>query len=108
MIERRSCVANASNNYHCKKLWTMESYDENTYVAGIEDYTVMVVSSYYRRGMHGTSTNHQGFYYECRDPKTDKIIGTSKCKNEELLIKKIECLPFLNCDYKSVRHPPRG
>ena len=34
--------------------------------------------------------------------KTNTIIGTDKCKYEELRIVKISCLPFLDCGFKSV------
>merc|ERR1740130_434227 len=86
----------------------MEENEENTYVADIEDYTVMIVSSYQRGKLSGTSTDHQGFYYECRDKDSDKIIATSKCKHEELQIVKINCLPFLDCGFKAMVKPPRS
>jgi len=108
MVETKVCTPSASNDYKCDKLWKMKSNDENTYVADIEDYTVMVVSSYHRGSISGTSTDHQGFYYECRDKETDKIIGTSKCKAEELKVVKIDCLPFLDCGFKATYKPPRS
>jgi len=108
MVEEKHCTPDASNGYKCDKLWMMKENNENTYVADIEDYTVMVVSSYHRASISGTSTDHQGFYYECRDKETGKIIGTQNCKQEELKIVKVECLPFLDCGYKSVGKPPRS
>lgn len=99
MVERRNCVPSEANNWSCKKLWKMESNEQNTYVADIEDYTIMLVSSYYRRGIKGTSTKHQGAYYECRDPKSGQVIGTEKCKKEDLQIRPINCLKGVRCAF---------
>jgi len=107
MVETRHCKPSKANGFKCNKMWMMKENNENTYVAAIEDYTVMVVSSYYRGGLSGSSTDHQGFYYECRDKDTKKIIATTKCKHEELEIVKIECLPFLDCGYHAMANPPR-
>jgi len=108
MKEAKHCTPNRANGYKCKKMWMMKEYDENTYVADIEDYTVMVVSSYYRGDLNGTSTDLQGFYFECRDKGTNKIVATTDCKEDELKVVKIDCLPFLDCGYKAVREPPRS
>lgn len=108
MVEKKTCKPGPSNGYSCKKMWTMEENQANTYVADIEDYTVMIVSSYYRGKLVGTSSAHQGFYYECRDKETGKVIATSKCKQAELKVVPIKCLPFLDCGYKSMKEPPRA
>lgn len=108
MTETKHCTPKASNGFKCSKMWMMRENQENTYVADIEDYTVMIVSSYYRGQLSGTSTDHQGFYYECRDPETNKVIGTSKCKHEQLKVVKIDCLPFLDCGFKAAVEPPRS
>mmetsp|Transcript_21239 Transcript_21239/g.40615 ORF Transcript_21239/g.40615 Transcript_21239/m.40615 type:complete len:449 (-) Transcript_21239:64-1410(-) len=106
MVEEHTCEPSPSNNYSCKKMWTMVQHDEDVYVADIEDFTLMLVSSYYRAGIRGTSTDHQGFYYECKNKTSGKTIGTSECKQEELDIVPIKCIPGLKCKYKAQGKPP--
>eukprot|EP00927_Polykrikos_kofoidii_P057628 TRINITY_DN51785_c0_g1_i1.p1 TRINITY_DN51785_c0_g1~~TRINITY_DN51785_c0_g1_i1.p1 ORF type:complete len:476 (+),score=59.48 TRINITY_DN51785_c0_g1_i1:79-1506(+) len=109
ITETRNCRASADNGYHCKKLWTAEDSYTN-YVADIEDFTVMVVSTYHRGNFIGNSLNHQGFYYECRDPETHKVLRTDPCEGE-LRVRPIHCLEAFGkdgCGFKTSRLPPRS
>lgn len=106
MTEERTCDPGPDNGYSCTKAWTMTEHHENTYVADIEDYTVMMVSTYYRDEIRNSSLAHQGFYYECRDTKSGKIIATEPCHGE-LNVVPIQCLPGLDCGYSQMDDPPR-
>jgi hypothetical protein len=70
-------------------------------VANIEDYTVLVESSYTREGIRGTSHDHRGWYYECVQPATNKTLQTHPCHGE-LYVKPINCHPDLKCPFNKV------
>lgn len=107
VMQKNECFPGKDNKYSCKRFWSTSEDHKNTYVAGIEDYTVLLYSSYSRRGIQGISQNQQGFYYECIDPSTKKTIRTYPCHGD-LIIQPIECLAGQNCrfDIKTQEAPP--
>lgn len=76
---------------HCSKLWKSAESKNKTYVAGIEDYTLKIVSSYLRKGIHGHSFQHTGYYYECRSA-SGKVVKTDPCEGT-LTMQEIKCFP---------------
>jgi len=99
-VEQGRGCSRESKTTNCTKLWKTEKRHEHTFIAGIESYTVMLVSSYFRNGIRGMSSSHQGFYYECTDPTTGKVIKTEPCKGQ-MSVRAIDCLPGLQCHFKT-------
>lgn len=104
LVEKRNCTPTDS---HCRKMWRTEVEKENTYVADVEDYTILIVSTYFRKAFRNTSTMHQGFYYECRDTETNEVLKTDPCHGE-LSVRPINCLPGLPCKFERIGEPPRN
>jgi len=103
-IEKQACEPTAENQFSCDKSYKIEEMKDNVYVADIEDYTMLFVHSYFRGDIMGNSLYHQGYFEECRDPKTDKIIATRPCKGK-LSLRPIHCITG-DCLYDARAAPP--
>jgi len=88
----------------CSKMWRGVNQYPNTFVAGIEDYTLLFRSSYMRKGIRGHSESHVGYYYRCTDP-SGKVLRTDPCEGK-LSLEEIKCLPGLQCGRKTRSPPP--
>jgi len=78
-LEKQGCSPGPENGHSCDKAYEVEVMKENIYVADVEDYTIMFVHSYYRGDIMGNSLFHQGYYEQCTDRKTGKVITTKPC-----------------------------
>eukprot|EP00397_Hematodinium_sp_SG-2012_P028734 GEMP01030282.1.p1 GENE.GEMP01030282.1~~GEMP01030282.1.p1 ORF type:complete len:434 (+),score=78.84 GEMP01030282.1:335-1636(+) len=90
-IEKTACSPGPENGWSCDKSYKVEVMKENVYVADVEDYTLLFVHSYYRGDIMGNSLYHQGYYEECRNTTSGKIIATRPCKGRSSLIP-IRCI----------------
>lgn len=105
MVEKHTCAPSEETGFNCKKAWTMESMQENMYVSDIEDYTVLLVSTYYRGSIRNSSLAHQGFYYECVG-ESGEVLRTVPCEGK-LTVKPIPCIKKGICGYREQKEPPR-
>lgn len=99
-LEKQGCSPGPENGHSCDKSYQAEVMKENIYVADVEDYTIMFVHYYYRGDIMGNSLYHQGFYEQCTDHKTGKIIATKPCKGKLSRIP-IECMSG-DCAFEAV------
>lgn len=77
-IQVKGCGYTRLESKYCSHLWDNIETHENTYVADIEDFTVRISSTYTRKGIIGSSHQHTGYYYECKDGN-GKTIATEPC-----------------------------
>jgi len=104
IVQKRGCNMKRGDPGWCKRMWEDVEHHTNTYVAGIEDFTLMLVSNYVRKGIRGTSLTHKGFYYECQNTSSGKVLRTDPCLGE-LKIRPIDCLND-KCDFDFQEDPP--
>lgn len=104
ILQKRGCDLKRDDPGWCQTMWENVEVHKNTYVADIERFTLMLVSNYARKGIRGTSLKHKGFYYECTDKISGKIIQTEPCHGV-LKIQPIECLNN-KCDFDTQEDAP--
>jgi len=96
-LQVEACAPSSANRFSCDKSYKTVKQTENVYIADVENFTVMFVHNYYRGSIMGNSLYHQGYFIQCTDKETGKVIATKPCKGIKKKVP-IDCLTH-DCMY---------